>query len=420
MADIKIYGRLHNQDGNFLVSPLEVAGVKDDGSIYEGAATKTNNIISYINSKTDAIKTGIKSLSISGTITPEGPSRDITIECNDGTKKIGNISISTDIIKDVTVTVEPDVSFGKTTTLAKLNFKKWSNDTLTKNIDIKLPSNNDVGVAWNNSQTAINYKNTVTTAISTAKSEATKYTDTQIKTALSSVYKVQGSKTIQEITTEPKWNKGDVIDVSDSTGFFVGGDKYPPHTNILIKEDLNTSLVYIEKEGGFDKEYVDPLGGMVDTSQITDDVANKYITKDITWDVNTVSLSLVDNPMLQKIGTLKFKNGKNDSTKVDINLKVNPIPKNTFEAGSYMNITQNANNFVFGIDYEGLQTAFNIINLNRSIENLETNKADVSTVNGVSGRVTTLEGTIKNKADNATVTSLESRVSALESLLSLG
>ena len=62
MADIKIYGRLHNQDGNFLVSPLEVAGVKDDGSIYEGAATETNNIISYINSKTGTITTDVSGI----------------------------------------------------------------------------------------------------------------------------------------------------------------------------------------------------------------------------------------------------------------------------------------------------------------------------------------------------------------------
>lgn len=336
MADIKIYGRLHNQDGNFLVSPLEVAGVKDDGSIYEGAATKTNNIISYINSKTGTITTDVS-----------GIKTDIS-----GIKTNIN-GIKTDI-------------------------------------------------------------NGIKTNITTTTNEVKKYTDTQISTALSSVYKVKGTYLVSAIKNYA-WKEGDVVDVIDSTGFMIDGKKYPPHTNIVFLQNVDSPKY--DNATGFDKAFVDGLGGMIDASQIESNADKKYI-KEIKYDstVSPINLTIGGSKIL---GKLSYTIG-NTTKSIDITAPISPIPKNTFEVGAYMDITQNANNFVFGIDYKGLQTAFNIINLNSSVENLEINKADVSTVNGVSGRVTTLEGTIKNKADNATVTSLESRVSALESLLSLG
>lgn len=335
MADIKIYGRLHNQDGNFLVSPLEVAGVKDDGSIYEGAATETNNIISYINSKTGTITTDVS-------------------------------GIKTDIsgIKTNINGIKTDIS----------------------------------GIKTN---------------ITTTTNEVKKYTDTQISTALSSVYKVKGTYLVSAIKNNA-WKEGDVVDVIDSTGFMIDGKKYPPHTNIVFLQNVNSPKY--DNATGFDKEFVDGLGGMIDASQIESNANKKYVSNIIYTKGNQIDLTSTGDKTL---GSLTYTIGGTDKP-ISITANIKPIPKNTFEAGSYMNITQNDNNFVFGIQYENLRTAFNIIYLNNSIDDLKTNKADVSTVNGVSGRVTTLEGNIKNKADNATVTSLESRVSALESLLSLG
>ena len=306
MADIKLYGKIHNQDGNLLISPLEVAGVKDDGSIYEGAATKTNNIISYINSKTGTITTDVS-------------------------------GIKTDISG-----IKTDIS----------------------------------GIKTN---------------ITTTKKEVKEYTDAQISTALSSVYKVKGTYLVSAIKNYA-WKEGDVVDVIDSTGFMIDGKKYPPHTNIVFLQNVDSPKY--DNATGFDKAVVDGLGGMIDASQIESNADKKYI-KEIKYDstVSPINLTIGGSKIL---GKLSYTIG-NTTKSIDITAPISPIPKNTFEVGAYMNITQNANNFVFGIDYIGLQTAFNIINLNRSVENLETNKADVSTV-----------------------TSLESRVSALESLLSLG
>lgn len=377
MADIKLYGKIHNQDGNLLISPLEVAGVNEDGSIPEGAATETNNIISYINSKTGTITTDVS-------------------------------GIKTDIsgIKTNINGIKTDIS----------------------------------GIKTN---------------ITTTKKEVKEYTDAQISTALSSVYKVKGTYLVSAIKNNA-WKEGDVVDVIDSTGFMIDGKKYPPHTNIVFLQNVNSPKYDTVK--GFDGTLVDGLGGMIDASQIESNADKKYI-KEIKYDptVSPIDLTTGSSKLL---GKLSYTIG-NTTKSIDITAPISPIPKNTFEASYGIKISEDTDthNFKFEFNsprvypynpkttytylmYNTLTNSFNLcdisdcliiqnnesyglteigINISNLSSSLQLNsKADVSTVNGVSGRVTTLEGTIKNKADNATVTSLESRVSALESLLSLG
>ena len=135
MADIKLYGKIHNQDGNLLVSPLEVAGVNTDGSIPEGAATSENNIVSYINEKIKGvntnvgnIKTGIESVTVSnGTFTPLIPSTSITVTAKDGSSDTAYIELDGSyIVRDANIiypTINP--KFGVMSTLATLRMQKW-------------------------------------------------------------------------------------------------------------------------------------------------------------------------------------------------------------------------------------------------------------------------------------------------------
>lgn len=296
MADIKLYGKIHNQDGNLLISPLEVAGVNNDGSIPEGAATSENNIVSYINEKIKGvntnvgnIKTGIKSVSVDGTLEPN-TTVSITVTGNDGSKGQGNIQLGTDFIH--TIDVIPNIEkpkFGTSSPISTLSIKNYK-DVEVKQVPvtIELPNNDDVGNAWEKSTTATNYKSSVTSAIGTAKQEAQNYTDKQIGLKLGKVYKPQGNATIANICTIiPKDSVGNVWNMTEE--FRIDGKVYPKYTNIVIVDatkfpsSVNYDRDTTVKPGGpitpgqgFSGEVVDALGGMIDQTAIQDNITEKF------------------------------------------------------------------------------------------------------------------------------------------------
>lgn len=305
MAYIKLYGKIHNQDGNLLVSPLEVAGVNSDGSIPEGAATSENNIVSYINEKIKGvntnvgnIKTGIKSVEFSNvTLLPGTHETTLTVTGNDDTSQAATLNIDgSSIVKDVIVNNTSVIpAFGATSTLATLRGQTWDDEYFTQNIYITLPDNNAVGEAWGKSTTATNYKQSVTNAIGTAKTEAIdaaatdatsksnkaltdakKYADDQIGMKLGKVYKPQGNANLTTIVTiNPKNNIGNVWNMTEK--FMIDGVIYPKYTNVVIvdSESLPTTLEYNTKTG-FSGEVVDALGGMFDQTAIQNDINNKF------------------------------------------------------------------------------------------------------------------------------------------------
>ena len=308
MADIKLYGKIHNQDGNLLVSPLEVAGVNADGSIPEGAATSENNIVSYINEKIKGvntnvgnIKTGIKSVSVSGVLEPNH-SVDITVTGNDGSTMSDALALTGYMVKEIEHISCSDIPlFGTTVPLAYLKIINWNNTCNGNYISITLPDNNAVGEAWDSSQAATNYKQSVTNAIGTAKTEAIdaaatdatsksnkaltdakKYADDQIGMKLGKVYKPQGNASLATIVTiNPKNNIGNVWNMTEE--FRIDGKVYSQYTNIVIvdSESLPETLIYDagtkSKPGqGFSSNVVDALGGMIDQTAIQDGIIEKF------------------------------------------------------------------------------------------------------------------------------------------------
>ena len=312
MADIKLYGKIHNQDGNLLVSPLEVAGVNTDGSIPEGAATSENNIVSYINEKIKGvntnvgnIKTGIKSVEFSNPFLTSGSyGTTLTVTGNDGSEQGARLVIDANkIVQDITIgnyTLVP--SFGEKTSFAGVCGTKWDgSSTDIQTIDITLPDNDAVGEAWALSYTATDYKQSVTSAIGTAKTEAIdaaatdatsksnkaltdakKYADDQIGMKLGKVYKPQGNANLTTIVTiNPKNNIGNVWNMTEE--FRIDGKVYPQYTNIVIvdSESLPETLIYDagtkSKPGqGFSGAVVDALGGMIDQTAIQDSITEKF------------------------------------------------------------------------------------------------------------------------------------------------
>lgn len=311
MADIKLYGKIHNQDGNLLVSPLEVAGVNTDGSIPEGAATSENNIVSYINEKIKGvntnvgnIKTGIKSVTFSNeTLSTYNYDTTLTVTGNDGTEKTATLSLDAEnIVRSLNITrASESLSFGTTLTLAYFQTYTLSGLCEEQTIIVTLPNNNEVGEAWEKSNTATIYKQSVTRAIGTAKTEAInvaatdatsksnkaltdakKYADDQIGMKLGKVYKPQGNASLATIVTiNPKNNIGNVWNMTEE--FRIDGKVYPQYTNIVIvdSKSLPETLIYDagtkSKPGqGFSGNVVDALGGMIDQTAIQDSITEKF------------------------------------------------------------------------------------------------------------------------------------------------
>lgn len=304
-SDIKIYGQLVNGDGNLLMSPLQIAGVASDGSIYEGFQTDKNNIVSYINEKIKGvntnvgnIKTGIKNVAVSGTLAPD-QSVDITVTGNDGSVSSDKISITKNLIKHIEYTTNSSKipSFGVPFELAKLNIINWNNTNNPMSIGITLPKNDDVGTAWEKSNTAINYKQSVTSAINTAKSEANNYTNTQINAKLGKVYKPQGNATLTTIVTiNPKNSIGNVWNMTEE--FRIDGKIYPAYTNIVIvdRENLPETLQYnagtkAHPGKGFSGEVVDALGGMFDQTAIQNEIDTKFNKSIVAINAPTIAPS---------------------------------------------------------------------------------------------------------------------------------
>ena len=408
MADIKLYGKIHNQDGNLLVSPLEVAGVNTDGSIPEGAATSENNIVSYINEKIKGvntnvgnIKTGIKSVEFSNTLSPYIYDTTLTVTGNDGTAKTATLGIDgSSIVGRVGVTSIPGTTpFGRKNTLAKLYMAKWGRDEMTHvgNIDIELPDNDAVGEAWNNSYEGRVYKKSVTSAIGTAKTEAIdaaatdatsksnkaltdakKYADDQIGMKLGKVYKPQGNANLTTIVTiNPKNNIGNVWNMTEE--FRIDGKVYPQYTNIVIvdSESLPETLIYDagtkSKPGqGFSGNVVDALGGMIDQTAIQDNITEKF-NKSVIG-ISTPTTAVAFNPITggDITQSITYTLGNNTPGTFDIKLHNNGAGANIKAVDGKKDIVSKVTltkiETGFTLSYTGIQTDGTPLDCTQSID----------------------------------------------------
>ena len=303
MSDIKLYGKIHNQDGNLLISPLEVAGVNNDGSIPEGAATSENNIVSYINEKIKGvntnvgnIKTGIKSIDINNpTIQPNACSATITITANDSSHKDVKFSLdAANIVKGATIDKGlTSPAFGTKATLATLKMNKWdgSTDSVVNNIDITLPDNNAVGVAWEKSTSYTKYTTDVV-AYKDAQvlTNAKNYANEQIKLKIGKVYKPQGNADLTSIVTiNPSEHIGDVWNMTEK--FKIAGKVYPQYTNIVIIDGVKDTSLNYDKITGFSDSVVDALGGMFDQTAIQNDIDAKFNKSIVAINAPTIAPS---------------------------------------------------------------------------------------------------------------------------------
>ena len=322
MSDIKLYGKIHNQDGNLLISPLEVAGVNNDGSIPEGAATSKNNIVSYINEKIKGvntnvgnIKTGIKSININNpTIQPNACSATITITANDSSHKDVKFSLdAANIVKGATIDKGlTSPAFGTKATLATLKMNKWdgSTDSVVNNIDITLPDNNAVGVAWEKSTSYTKYTTDVV-AYKDAQvlTNAKNYANEQIKLKIGKVYKPQGNADLTSIVTiNPSEHIGDVWNMTEK--FKIAGKVYPQYTNIVIIDGVKDTSLNYDKTTGFSDSVVDALGGMFDQTAIQNDIDAKFNKSIVAINAPTIATIIprLDCDIIQTI-TYTLGNG---------------------------------------------------------------------------------------------------------------
>ena len=457
MADIKLYGKIHNQDGNLLVSPLEVAGVNTDGSIPEGAATSKNNIVSYINEKIKGvntnvgnIKTGIKSVSVSGTLEPGNIPVDITVTGNDGSTASGKLSITGNTVKRIEYTSAPNkISFGSICELGYLKVINWDGTSYNTCINIELPDNNAVGEAWELSQVATNYTHYVTNAIGTAKTEAIdtaatdatsksnkaltdakKYADDQIGMKLGKVYKPQGNASLATIVTiNPKNNIGNVWNMTEE--FRIDGKVYSQYTNIVIvdNESLPETLIYDagtkSKPGqGFSGNVVDALGGMIDQPAIQDGIIEKFnksvigISTDPTHNpiptfnpitecdiTQSITYTLGDNTT----GTFDihlYNNGAGENIKAvdgkkDIVSKVNVTKKDAGFTLSYAEIQANGEllDCTQDIDFKATSTTYGMVKAGDNIRITDTGIISVPSASTTLGVVKTSSNSSVSIAD---------------------
>lgn len=338
MSDIKLYGKIHNQDGNLLISPLEVAGVNNDGSIPEGAATSENNIVSYINEKIKGvntnvgnIKTGIKSIDINNpTIQPNACSATITITANDSSHKDVKFSLdAANIVKGATIDKGlTSPAFGTKATLATLKMNKWdgSTDSVVNNIDITLPDNNAVGVAWEKSTSYTKYTTDVV-AYKDAQvlTNAKNYANEQIKLKIGKVYKPQGNADLTSIVTiNPSEHIGDVWNMTEK--FKIAGKVYPQYTNIVIIDGVkNTSLNY-DKTTGFSDSVVDALGGMFDQTAIQNDIDAKFNKSIVAINAPTIAPSFTPHLEGDITQTITYTLGNGTPGTFNITLHNEGIP----------------------------------------------------------------------------------------------
>ena len=394
MADIKLYGKIHNQDGNLLVSPLEVAGVNPDGSIPEGAATSENNIVSYINEKIKGvntnvgnIKTGIKSVEFSNTLTPYIYDTTLKVTGNDGTYDMARLGIDgSKIVQDIVLNNYTSIpSFGETTIFAGAYFKRWDGTSTILPISITLPNNDAVGEAWFSSYEGSYYRESVTSAIGTAKTEAIdaaatdatsksnkaltdakKYADDQIGMKLGKVYKPQGNANLTTIVTiNPKNNIGNVWNMTEE--FRIDGKVYPQYTNIVIvdSESLPETLIYDagtkSKPGqGFSGNVVDALGGMIDQTAIQDNITEKFNKSVIGISTPTEVSSFNPIPGGDITQSITYTLGNNIQGTFDIKLHNNGAGANIKAVDgkkdivSQVTVTRSAAVFILG--YTGIKT----------------------------------------------------------------
>ena len=395
-SDIKLYGKITNGDGNLLVSPLEIAGVNTDGSIPEGAATSENNIVSYINEKikgvntnVDNIRTGIKSVKFSNDLlTDYNDNTILTVTGNDGTSHSAELGINCAyIVKDVRIeNITQTPSFGVTSHLANL-YMSTADGTATNigSIDIKLPDNNAVGEAWNSSYVATDYKQSVTNAIGTAKTEAIdaaatdatsksnkaltdakKYADDQIGMKLGKVYKPQGNASLATIVTiNPRNNIGNVWNMTEE--FRIDGKVYPQYTNVVIvdSESLPETLIYDagtkSKPGqGFSGNVVDALGGMIDQTAIQDSITEKF-NKSVIG-ISTPTTAVAFNPITggDITQSITYTLGNNTPGTFDIKLHNNGAGANIKAVDGKKDIvskvTVTKNDAGFTLSYAGIKT----------------------------------------------------------------
>ena len=396
-SDIKLYGKITNGDGNLLVSPLEIAGVNIDGSIPTGKATDTNNIISYINSKTGNVKTGIKYVTFSNTLLTDtygekSQKTTLTVACNDGTSDTATLNIEGEkIVKGATIEKGTKAPlFGHTTTLATLKMNKWVGTDTVNTIDITLPDNNAVGEAWDSSQTAKDYKKSVTDAIGTAKTEVTntasadatsksnkaltdakKYTDEQIGMKLGKVYKPQGNANLTTIVTiNPSTSAGNVWNMTEE--FKIDGHVYPQYTNIVIVDGVKATTLKYDTKQGFSGDVVDALGGMIDQTAIQDSITKKF--EKTVIGISTPATAVAFNPITggDITQSITYTLGNNTPGTFDIKLHNDGASANIKAVNGKKDIvskvTVTKKDAVFTLSYAGIKTDGTPLDCTQSID----------------------------------------------------
>lgn len=317
MANINLYGTLFNGDKEFIVNPLQIPGVNSDGTIPEGKLADESgkvkmNIISYINSKTGSVggKVGIKSVTSSGTLSPDTPSATITVTGNDNVAKSAEFCIdNTHLVSEVKVVPgNSALRFGSTTDIASFNVAKWEGKSRTSTLLVTLPNNDAVGTAWKASTTYTNYDKSV---------------NDRIAAEIGKVYKPMGSATVAQIKAiVPKNHVCEVYNVIEK--FKINGKVYPEYTNVVIlNDDASPSTMPYSASTGFYSKYVDALGGIFDQSALEGKINNAVTNISTNTEVTTFVPLAGGNINT----TLTFDKGDGTSGEFQLKLNAAPAPK---------------------------------------------------------------------------------------------
>ena len=185
------------------------------------------------------------------------------------------------------------------------------------------------------------------------------------------------------------------------------------------------------------------------------DSANKLYVLDATSDIHGVVCIKENSSISNTNGVIDVKLANDSGIKKSANGELS-ITKNTFSAGTGIDIKKTGNDFSIGFNttyvsdaaspagqplyYNKTKNGFYVNTDNNLSVTTDTDKstkisintatlkstlgvnskADTSIVVALTGRINELEKALPKKADNSALTALTSRVEALESLLSLG
>lgn len=246
-----------------------------------------DNVITQINSVStgvENVQVGIKSVDVSGTLSPNVYDATITVTGNNGISKYGYINVDPGkIVQSITVTQSDSIkaSFGKKTTLSTISGTLWDNNSAgTGTVEIQLPDCSEVYNAWNKSSSYTIFEKGIKDADTSVKissynyidaklDEAKKYTDNKV----SAVYKPMGSVSYLNLSKITNGHEGDVYNVTEK--FKIDGKQYAAYTNVVFVKTMETALSY-DSKNGWSGEEVDALGGMFDQSAIEDSIVAAY------------------------------------------------------------------------------------------------------------------------------------------------